>query len=185
MRTTVLICLFIVALSATAHANAQPTPAVSTSGSSSFPDGGVSGPTVWAILPWGGVGIGGRFTIPLGIPGVVHSSSVHDVFAVEVGADYLHWNHDYASGDYSWSEILAVGGFMWSFWLTDRFALYPKVDLGYALGWFSGYDDPGRPTYGGFFISGDAGAIYKLNGGLSLRSEVGTDGLKAGVAWLF
>jgi hypothetical protein len=182
MRATILSFVLIAALSATA--SAQPTPAVSTSGSSSL-GGAASGPTVWGILPWGGFGIGGRFMIPLGIPGVVRSSSVHDTFAVEVGADYLRWNHDYVAGDYSWSEILAVGGFMWNFWLTDTFALYPKADLGYALGWFSGSDYPGRPSYGGFFISGDAGAIYKLNSGLSLRGELGTDGLKAGVAWLF
>jgi hypothetical protein len=185
MRTTILICVFVAALSATAHADGQPAPAVSTTGSLSSPGGRASGPTVWGILPWGGIGIGGRFMIPLGIPGVVHSPSVHDAFAVEVGADYLQWNHGTVNGDYTWSEVLAVGGFMWSFWLTDSFALYPKADLGYAFGWYSGFDYPGRPRYGGLFLSGDAGAIYKLNSGLSLRGELGTDGLKAGVAWLF
>jgi hypothetical protein len=185
MRRSILTCVFVAALTATTHAETQPTPAVSRTGASTAAASNATGPTVWGILPWGGFGIGGRYMIPLGIPGVVHSSSVHDAFAVEVGADYLTWNHDYVDGNYAWSEILAVGGFMWSFWLTDSFALYPKADLGYAMGWYSGYKYPGRPAYGGLFLSGDAGAIYRLGGGLSVRGELGTDGLKAGVAWLF
>jgi hypothetical protein len=185
MRTIMLTFVLVAALTATAHAETQPTPGVSTTGSASSPGGNAAGPTVWGILPWGGFGIGGRYMIPLGIPGVVRSSSVRDAFAVEVGADYLSWDHGYVDGNYSWSEILLVGGFMWSFWLNDSFALYPKADLGYAAGWYSGYRYPGRPAYGGPFISGDAGVIYKLAGGLSVRGEVGTDGLKAGVAWLF
>ena len=140
------------------------------------------------MLPWGGYGIGGRMMLPLPIAGVIHSPSVRDTFAVEVGADLLHWSYDYGftPGGYSWTEILAVGGFMWNFWLTSQFALYPKIDLGYALGWFSGWNQPGpQPTYGGLFISGDVGAIYKLTNGLSLRAEVGSANLKLGVAWLF
>ena len=42
-----------------------------------------------------------------------------------------------------------------------------------------------QPTYGGFFIAGDAGALYKLDNGLTLRAEAGSDGLKLGAGWLF
>jgi hypothetical protein len=148
----------------------------------------LTGPTVWAILPWGGYGVGGRMMIPLGIPGVIRSPFVVDNFAIDVGADVLHWSYDYgyAPGGYGWTEVLVVGGFMWDFWFTNRFAIYPKAELGYALGWFSGFDGAGtRPTYGGFFIAGDAGVVYKLDAGLTLRAEIGSSGAKVGVAWLF
>jgi hypothetical protein len=190
MRTTILTCIFVAALSATARAQdpqsaPAPTPAVSASGSSSMGAGHLTGPSLWGILPWGGFGIGGRFMIPLELPSVIRSGPIHDTWAVEVGADYLHWNYGYVNGDYQWSEILAVGGMMWMFWVNDQFAFYPKVDLGYAFGWFSGFNYPGRPTYGGLFLSGDAGVVYRLSGGVSLRAELGTDGLKAGAGWLF
>ena len=118
----------------------------------SFDAQSLRGPTVWGILPWNGVGVGGRMMLPLSIPGLLHSPSVHDNFAFEVGADLLHWSYDYGvpgpnGGTYSWTEILAVGGVMWNFWFNDRFALYPKVELGYAFGWFSGADFAGRPGY--------------------------------------
>jgi len=156
----------------------------------SFDAPSLRGPSVWGIVPWGGYGIGARMMFPLGIPGIVHAPNVRDTFGLEVGADLLHWSYDYGipgnGFNYSWTEILAVADVMWSFWFSNQFALYPKLGLGYAFGWFSGWDSPGpRPTYGGFFVSGDAGAIYKLAGGLSLRAEVGSDGLKAGAGWLF
>jgi hypothetical protein len=190
--TKIITVIGLLTILTTAARADEPTPptAVSTSSPATGGAENLKGPSVWGILPWGGLGFGGRMMFPLGIQGVVHAPNIHDTFAIEAGADLLHWSYDYGvpgpgGGTYSWTEILAVGGIMWNFWFNDRFALYPKVELGYAFGWFSGFEYAGRPSYGGFFISGDAGGIYKLNNGLSLRAEVGSDGLKAGVGWLF
>lgn len=192
MKKLIIICGLLTILTASARADepAAPPPAVSRSSPSTGGAEHLAGPSLWGILPWGGLGFGGRMMFPLAFQGVVHAPNVHDTFAIEAGADFLHWSYDYGpagpnGGNYSWTEILAVGGVMWSFWFNDQFAIYPKLELGYAFGWFSGYQYAGRPSYGGLFLAGDAGAIYKLSNGLSLRAELGSDGLKAGVGWLF
>ena len=146
---------------------------------------GLTGASIWGILPWSGIGIGARYMIPLPIPPLLVNTNLRDNFNLEFGADYLHWSYD-AFGGYSWSELVPVVGMMWNIWFTPQFALYPKIELGYAFGWFSGVDSSyAYPSYGGFFYDGDAGALYKLNSGLTLRAEVGVDGLKLGAGFLF
>jgi hypothetical protein len=147
---------------------------------------GPRGASVWGILPWGGIGVGARFMLPLPIPPLLVNTNLHDNFDLEFGADYLHWSYGYVLGDYSWSEIVPVVGMMWNVWINQQFALYPKIELGYAFGWLSNFNDNyTHPTYGGFFYDFAAGALYKLNNGLTLRAEVGVDGLKLGAGWLF
>jgi hypothetical protein len=147
----------------------------------------LKGASVWGILPWSGIGVGARYMLPLPIPPLLVNTNLRDTFNLEFGADYLHWSYDYlTAGSYSWSEIVPVVGMMWQVWLSPQFALYPKVELGYAFGWLSDWNYPGSsPTYGGFFYDGDVGALYKLNSGLTLRAEVGVDGLKLGAGFLF
>lgn len=154
------------------------------------PSGGLApqlkGPSVWGILPYAyygttGIGVGGRFVIPLSIPPLLVNSTVRDAFALEFGADYLHWS---ISG-FSVNWFLPSVGIMWDIWLNSKFALYPKFSLGYYYAWVSGL-----PSYvGGYgssiFWDFDAGALYKLDNGLTLRAELGYAGLKVGVGWLF
>ena len=139
-------------------------------------------------MPWNGVGIGARFMLPFpAIKPLLVNTTLRDSFALEFGADYLHWSYSYLTGaDYSWNEVLPVVGMMWNVWLNDQFIVYPKVELGYAFGWLSNWNYPGnQPTYGGFFWDIALGAMYKLNNGLTVRAEAGYAGLKLGVGWLF
>jgi hypothetical protein len=186
MRIATVAALAITLSSTAAFAQSEPAPSSSVSTNVSS-NAGAKGPSLWGILPWGGFGIGGRFMLPLGIKPLLTNTSIHDSFALEFGADYLHWSYNWAgAGDYSWSEILPVVGVMWNIWLNENFALYPKLEAGYAFGWFSNWNYGGsRPSYGGFFIDGAGGAMYKLGGGLTLRGEVGVAGLKLGAGWLF
>ena len=143
--------------------------------------------TAWGILPWHGIGAGLRYTMPLQIDPIIKGSNVRDEFALEFGADILHWSYGYLANDYGWTEVLPVVGIAWRFWLNDKLALYPKFDLGYALGWYSGWEDNwgNRPTYGGIFWDFAGGILYKTNSNLTLRAEAGYAGLKLGVAWAF
>jgi hypothetical protein len=189
MRTVVVTAALAIALGSASRANAQSqSPPVSSVGTS-VPSGAVStGPTLWGILPWGGIGIGGRFMLPLSLPPLLTNGPVHDSWALEFGADLLHWSYGYAgfAHDYSWTEVLPVVGGMWNVWFNEHIAAYPKLELGYAFGWFSNWDYPGsRPTYGGFFWDIALGAMYKLNNGITLRAEAGYAGLKLGAGWLF
>jgi hypothetical protein len=197
------LAMTIAAAAGAAHAQqaAPPPPAVSSQPAPTAPPAyappaaygaapSLKGPSVWGILPWGGLGVGARFMIPLGIPPLLANTALRDSFNLEFGADLLHWSYDYGSNvfNYSWTEVLPVVGMMWNIWLNQSFALYPKIELGYAFGWFSGWDNAygaNEPVYGGFFWDGAAGALYKLNNGLTLRAEIGVAGLKLGAGWLF
>lgn len=178
---------------ATAPAS-QPPVVASTGFTANPPAPGLKGLTLWGILPWSGIGVGARFMLPLPFPSLLAraGTSLHDTWDLEFGADLLHWSYGFNEPgydfNYSWTEVLPVVGVMWNVWFNQNFALYPKLELGYAFGWFSGWDDGftgSQPAYGGFFIAGDVGALYKLNNGLTLRAEAGSDGLKLGVGWLF
>ncbi len=179
---------------ATAPAPTAPPPTVSSPATTAPPSApGMTGVSIWGILPWGGYGAGARFMLPLAIPSLLANSgtSLHDNWDLEFGADFLHWSYDYGfvgASSYSWTEVLPVVGAMWNVWFNQQFALYPKLELGYAFGWFSNWDTgfgSSQPTYGGFFVAGDIGALYKLGNGLTLRAEAGSDGLKLGAGWLF
>jgi hypothetical protein len=168
---------------------AAPPPAVTAYGGNAP---SLKGWSIWGILPYGygatGIGAGARFMIPLpGIQPLLRGTSVRDNFALEFGADYLHWSFGYLTyGDYSVNEFLPAVGFMWNIWLNDAFVLYPKVELGYRVAWISGFPDGyNAPGYGGVFWDIGGGLMYKLSGGLTLRAEAGYAGLKGGVGWLF
>lgn len=171
----------------TASPSAAP-PATATQTQAHVFEGATPNPkgfTAWGALPWGGYGFGGRFMMPLAISPLLNSSSVRDSWALEFGVDYLRLGDNYGTIDIHYNEILPVVGIMWDFWFSQRFAIYPKAELGYAFAWFSNSYGSGIPAYGGVFVSGAAGVMFRLDSGLTLRAEAGISGLKAGVAWLF
>jgi hypothetical protein len=152
---------------------------------------------------WGdsGVGIGARYQLPIVPEGILHAQ-VRDDIAIDFGADFVHsnfgrvatnyyydpvygWNYTYA--DLTWNAIIPTAGILWDFWITPQLALYPKLETGVAIGWWSGdwYSGPGYggPHANAFFIQGAAGAKLKLNNGLALKAELGSGMLKLGVAF--
>lgn len=176
-------------LAAAQTATPAPTSTVGTSVPSSIES---TGPSAWLILPWGGIGVGGRYMLPLPIKSLLASTgtNLRDRWALEFGADYLHWSLGWAGyGDYSVNEVIPVVGVMWNVWVNDQFAFYPKAELGWGFGWAStpnGYT--GAWDYSGhrgFYPDGAAGVLYKPWGGVTFRAEVGYAGLKIGGGWLF
>ncbi len=125
--------------------------------------------------------------MPLDIDPLITGSKVRDRFALEFGADVLHFSYSYYRHNYSWTQVAPVVGMMWNVWLSDRFVIYPKIELGYAMGWFSGWDSrwDGRPGYGGVSGNFTAGLMYRMKNDLTLRAEAGYAGMKLGVGWLF
>lgn len=150
----------------------------------------MKGVSAWGILPWGGIGVGARFMMPLAIGPLLTNTKLRDNFSLELGGDFLHFSTDVGvpgfSFNYSWNEVLPVVGMMWNIWFNPKLALYPKVELGYVFAWVSGWRGfGGQPGYGGVFADGAGGVLYKLDSGLTLRAEVGIAGLKLGAGWLF
>ena len=176
---------------------APPPPALAAPGAPARaqvgPADAPTGPSLWGILPWGGYGIGARYMIPVPITQILTRTKFRDYWALEFGADLLHFNYDFGvvggtGYSYSWTEVIPVVGMMWQVWLTDDFAVYPKIELGYAFGWYS--DTNGMSTTGlsggnHFFPDGTAGLLYRIGNGLTLRAEAGYVGGKVGLAWLF
>jgi hypothetical protein len=146
-----------------------------------------SGPTVWGgVGYWGLYGIGASYMMPVA-NGVLKHPTIRDQFMIEFGADYLRRSYGWITGsNYTWNEIVPMVGVAWMVWLKQNLAVYPKADVGYALGWLSGFDCNGcsEPSYGGVFINGSVGVLYDL-GSVVLRGELGNELAKGGVAFLF
>lgn len=147
--------------------------------------------TGWLVLDPGGVdgiGIGGRYLLPLA-PGVVHHPRIRDEFTLEFGADFLHYGDTVGvppyEVEYSWNGLLFAVGGAWNFWLTPRFAVYPKLDLGFSFGSYSGWSDRygyGRHDYGGLYVEPALGLIYAF-GRAAFRLELGSDLIRLGLAF--
>jgi hypothetical protein len=146
----------------------------------------------WGVLdpgPLEGAGLGFRVMVPLVPRGVLHHPRVRDEFTLELGADFVHFNDRVGLApyyvDYAWNGVLGVVGATWNFWFTPRLALYPKLDLGYWVGWYDDWD-PGfgyrRPSHGGLFLQGAAGLMYRL-GSAALRVELGSGLLRLGLGF--
>jgi hypothetical protein len=185
-----------VEFNANAAPAARPAPAPATL-SQRGPAPDANGLTAWGILPWSGIGIGGRYMLSLPTDSLLPGGRIRDRFALEFGADVIHYSYHYddyyypynSRYDYSWNQVLPVFGVMWNVWLTDRLVVYPKTEIGYGIGWYSGDDYNGRlrnrPRHGGIDLDFAGGIMFALKNGITLRGEVGVSGVKAGVGWLF
>ena len=152
--------------------------------------------SVWGVLdpgPVDGAGVGVRFMLPIAPHGVIRGSTVRDEFTLEFGADFVHYSDHvgpygpYPYVGYSWNGFLPVVGATWNFWLTPAFALYPKLDLGYWVGSYSGWVDQygyARHDFDGFFIQGAVGMMFRLQS-VALRAEAGSGLLRLGVGFAF
>ncbi len=136
-----------------------------------------------------GVGLGGRYQMTLVPAGVLRNTRVRDDIGLEFGLDWDHysWSANYPYyGNISWTfnEVAPVVGGVWNFWITKQFAVYPKVDLLYRIGWWStsvpGAQSPGG--FGGFDAQFAAGVVYKLDK-VALRAEIGSYSIRLGVGF--
>lgn len=150
----------------------------------------MQGVTAWGILGFGygastGFGIGGRYAYPLTHESVIKNQSFQDRFVLEAGLDLVFASYDFVGVNGGVTVIDPVVGLMWDFWLNDKLALYPKIDLGYRIyswsGTLSGFNGL---LSNQFEFGASAGVIYKLDS-INLRAELGNLGLKAGVMFPF
>jgi hypothetical protein len=125
-----------------------------------------------------GVGVGARYQKTVAPGGLLHLPAVHDDVGIEGGVDYAH----YSFIGIAYNEVAVLVGGVWNFWfLQDRLALYPKVDLGYRFGSWSGTSLGG---YGGLVFQGSAGVAYRVSR-LTLRAEAGSGSLRLGAGFAF
>jgi hypothetical protein len=132
-----------------------------------------------------GVGLGARYQIAIVPNGFLHHPTIHDELALEPGIDFFHDGYSFAGGGWDYNEITPLVGCLWNVWLNEQFAVYPKIDIGYRIGFWSEHIN-GMNVGGGHdyvfpvYIQGAAGVVYRL-GPVSLRGEVGWDALRIGI----
>jgi hypothetical protein len=164
---------------------ASPPPAVSASGARPVITGpALSGISVLGELVWDGFGFGGRYMFPIGIPSLLSHTRLKDSWALEAGIDWVHRGEDLGPVGYHYDQIIPTFGMMWTVWLTDQFAVYPKIDAGYEIGFNNSLSSCYGCSVGGVWVEGAAGLLYRISS-LTLRAELGDYGIKGGVAWLF
>lgn len=125
------------------------------------------GLTVFAALGWwSGIGVGGRYTLPLIADGFL--AELNDSVELEFGADayFFGWS------SYTTLDIPLEG--RWTFHILPNFSAYAKVAIGVEL-WLQ----PGGVTIGPLFNIGP-GILYRLSDSFLVRAEAGNRGLRVG-----
>jgi hypothetical protein len=144
----------------------------------------LTGFSVFGILGYfSSVGAGARYMLPVPIPSLIHHARIKDSWAVEFGADLLYWSVGNVLGDYHETELIPIGGLMWTVWLTPQFAVYPKAEIGFGINVAgSRYSYVG---HSGIYPAGAAGLLYQVSKTVTLRAEAGSTGLRGGVGLFF
>jgi hypothetical protein len=137
--------------------------------------------SVMLWLPWYyGFGVGGvvRYEIPILPDGFI--PSINDEFSLEPSFGVAY--SGYAGVNFLDLNPALYG--IWSFNFSKEFRAYGGLGLGANIGVYTGSITTGlNVTY--FFWDICAGVFYKLSDSIALRGELGSQGLKAGVAFYF
>jgi hypothetical protein len=132
-----------------------------------------------------GVGLAARYQKTLSSQDFLHIPGIREDIGFEGGVDYYHYGFSEPGfADYSLNEFLFLAGIVWNFWLNDKVAIYPKLEMGFGFGSFSGLNGADPGGYGGFAFQGAAGIAYKASA-LTLRAEAGSGSLRLGAAFGF
>jgi hypothetical protein len=165
-----------------------------------------SAPALKGLSPWlvanngsgyygYGFGVGASFLFPLSFPPIFKNGRIHDIWAIEAGLDitrhsYAYYGCGVLSNCSDTASILLTpyANVMWQVWLNESFAVYPKAGLGYGIR-VSGNDYCGSTAFGcsdafPLRIDGGGGVLYRT-GALTLRGEVGYDGIRGGLGFFF
>jgi hypothetical protein len=117
----------------------------------------------------------------------VKGPKFHDDIGIEAGLDFVHYSWSvpgYPQYSWSYNEVSAVAGVVWNFWIGDKFAVYPKLELAYGFGSGSSYAGVASPSYGGLWFQGAGGVVYKV-GPVALRGEAGWRAVRLGAGLAF
>lgn len=136
--------------------------------------------TAWGIAGYGfGLGIGGRMTLPMADG--FFRGPVRDGFSLDVGADYMRFSRPQDA--HQSSVLRPSAGLVWTLRVSERFAFYPKVELGWDLGRVHGpRGSEVSESLSGLHTEAIGGLLVSL-GPVTVRAESGWGYFKAGLAF--
>jgi hypothetical protein len=142
-----------------------------------------------AYVPWWyGIGIGARvgFEIPIVHDGFI--PSINDSFSLEpsFALAYSTYNQFSYYDDLHALRYTPALAALWSFYFSPKFRAYGAVNLGYTIVSYTG--DLGGYEFANddyFYYELSAGLFYDFSEHLSVRAEIGWQGLRGGLAVLF
>jgi len=166
-----------------------------------------SAPALKGLSPWlvanngsgyygFGYGLGASFLFPLSFPPIFKNGRIHDIWAIEAGLDLTRHSYAYYGcsvllndcADTSSILLTPYANVMWQVWLNENFAVYPKAGVGYGIR-VSGNGYCSNSAFGcsdpfPIRIDGGGGVLFRT-GAITLRGEVGYDGIRGGIGFFF
>jgi hypothetical protein len=141
--------------------------------------------SIWGIFSYAysvgtGLGVGVRYQKTLVPEGFLRNAEISDDLGVEGSLEYRHYEWDFIT-EGSYNELDIAAGVVWNLWLSEQFAVYPKLGLGVGIGFWDD-DDYDTGGYGGVFVLAAAGVVYQIDS-LTLRAELGTNALQLGIGF--
>lgn len=142
-----------------------------------------------------GVGLGGRFSIPVVKNGFV--PTINNSVAISFGLDYLRYSGCYGTGTlFKYANCTGAGflllpvAMQWNFWLSPKWSVFGEPGLYIYHGV---YDDPcdglgaicSSPSRTGVDVLFHAGGRFHFNDTVALTMRVGYPTLSVGVSFLF
>lgn len=146
---------------------------------------------------WGhyGFGFGGRYEFKLVPRGFLPRGGrlrITDDLSMDAGFDFIHANYGsyivdvdpytgrYVYEDLTFNAFVPTVGVLWNVHLTPRLTVYPKIDTGAFIGWWSESAYYSDPHVNVFFVQGAVGLTYDI-GAMRLKGEIGSGMIKLGL----
>lgn len=209
MRRLSLAAVLLAALFAATPAQAQTKKAATAPATTATATATDGGPTMdneisaFGLLSYRygygtGFGLGARYQkilLPASKSLLKLPNGIRDEIGIEGGIDFAHYSEG-TSGfgytyDVSYNRFDIVVGGVWNFWLNDKIAVYPKLDLGFGFGSASVSSNVPGFNSGSVKVNEDAlvfqiaaGAVYRMDR-LYLRAELGSAMLRLGAGFNF
>jgi hypothetical protein len=143
------------------------------------------------VYAQGGIGVGGRFSIPIVDNGFV--PSINNSVAIGFGVDWLHYNqcwwHGDCAGNYFWFPVVM----QWNFFVAQRWSVFGEPGLVIFHGDYGSCNlgpnpqgqnpCPDAPRANGFYPTLYLGGRFHLSEGLALTMRIGFPTFSFGVSF--
>jgi len=130
-----------------------------------------------------GIGTQARFEIPVLHEGFI--PSLNDSISVEPSFGIAYNSSGFDAFDYNIITFSPAAYGLWSFWFSEKFRAYGGLGIGAAIGVVSGDNFGPSDSFSGLYLDPVVGLFYNVAPGFALRAEMGAEGAKGGISFMF